>query len=403
MIPSLPPGTHLIHIGPQKTGSTAIQSALHRERARLRELGWVHPGRSGRPVYATAAGLGTVPPPGGREPDLAEWHAYRDEVRAAAPRSVVISHEAFGRSDEAQAARVIEELGGERPHVVAVARRLDQLLPSQWQQRVKGGEPRTFEEWLRVVLDDRPDDWAWRNVWLGHDTVALLRRWGDVVGLDHVTLLVPGSDHAMLPRAFEQLMGVPEGLLEPTPTRTNRSLSRPETELVRRLNVAFHRERWGKPHRHALLTRGLVRTLVLSPELDGIDGADDRERLPGWALDRVRELSERRLAELPGLGVRIVGDLDALRVPDDRPGPDPEPVSHVPIEVAAATLGALTAAAVRAQRVQRRGHRRELRRLRRTVRRLRRARETQQPQPSRPSQRGVLSALRRRVARLRRR
>lgn len=394
MIPPLPPGTHLIHIGPQKTGSTAIQSALHRERGRLRELGWVHPGRSGRPVYATAAGLGTVPPPGGREPDLAEWHAYRDEVRGAAPLSVVISHEAFGRSDPDQATRVVEELGGERPHVVAVARRLDQLLPSQWQQRVKGGEPRTFEEWLRVVLDDRPDDWAWLNVWRGHDTVALLRRWADVVGPKNVTLLVPGSDHTMLPRTFERLMGVPEGLLEPTPTRTNRSLSRAETELVRRLNVAFHRERWGKPRRHALLTRGLVRTLVLSP---GPDATEDRERLPDWALDRVRALSERRVAELPGLGVRIVGDLDALRVPADDPGPEPQPVEQVPIEVAAAALEALTAAAVRAHRVERRSHRRQVRRLRRTARRLRSAGPPKQPQP------GPLSSLRRRLARLRRR
>ncbi|QWF23127.1 hypothetical protein KM427_05220 [Nocardioides sp. LMS-CY] len=395
MIPPLPPGTHLIHIGPQKTGSTAIQSALHRERGRLRELGWVHPGRAGRPVYATAAGLGTIPPPGGREPDIAEWHAYRDEVRAAAPSSVVISHEAFGRSDSAQATRVIEELGGERPHVVAVARRLDQLLPSQWQQRVKGGEPRAFEEWLRVVLDDRPDDWAWRNVWRGHDTVALLRRWADIVGPENVTLLVPGSDHAMLPRAFEQLMGLPEGLLEPTPTRTNRSLSRTETELVRRLNVAFHRERWGKPQRHALLTRGLVRTLVLSPEPD--EATADRERLPGWALDRVRVLSEARLAELPGLGVRIVGDVDALRVPDDDPGADPQPIAQVPVEVAATTLEALAAAAVRAHRVERRGHRRQVRRLRRTVRRLRRTRRTQAPRP------GPVRRLRRRLAALRRR
>ena len=40
-------GTRLLHIGPHKTGTTAIQGALHLARERLTAEGVVYPGRAG--------------------------------------------------------------------------------------------------------------------------------------------------------------------------------------------------------------------------------------------------------------------------------------------------------------------------------------------------------------------
>ena len=58
----LPTGTRLVHIGHPKSGSTAIQAALARERARLPEHGVVYPGRDLRSARAGWAVLGIGPP-----------------------------------------------------------------------------------------------------------------------------------------------------------------------------------------------------------------------------------------------------------------------------------------------------------------------------------------------------
>ena len=64
--------------------------------------------------------------------------------------------------------------------------------------------------------------------------------------------------------------------------------------------------------------------------------------MPSWALDVVRELSERRISDLERLGVRVVGDPEVLRVPAD------VPVAEAPLETPAveAPIAAAAVAAV---------------------------------------------------------
>src|SRR5688572_11528593 len=133
----LPEGTRLIHIGPHKTGSTAVQTTLHTARPMLAAHG-VH--YAGKGVRSRKAGwsIGLAGRPAGSEqPPERHWKRFSREVRNAGAVRVCISNEDFGRADDAQRRRIIEDLGGDRAHVVAVARRLDSYLPSQWQERVK--------------------------------------------------------------------------------------------------------------------------------------------------------------------------------------------------------------------------------------------------------------------------
>ena len=48
----LEPGTRLLHIGPHKTGTTAVQGALHLARERLAAEGVVYPGRGRQPLWS---------------------------------------------------------------------------------------------------------------------------------------------------------------------------------------------------------------------------------------------------------------------------------------------------------------------------------------------------------------
>ena len=346
----LPAGSTLLHIGPQKTGSTAIQAAFHARRADLAEHGVAYPGDAAKPVRAFQAGLGFGMGRGGVPPRKAAWRSFRREIEEAADLRVLVSLESMGRLRDERLDRVVTELGGAQPHVVAVARRYDRLLPSQWQQRLKAGERRSYDAWLRRVLDPEPSGVGHpdsHSLWLPHHTAHLVRRWADRVGADNVTVVIAREgDRQRVLTAFESLLGLPHGFLPTVENAANRSLSLQEAELLRAGNEAFASipkatdRDW-----HTLISRGLVPALVKRPLPEGHDPLPP---LPDWARELVEELSDQRIDELPRLGVRLVGDLDDLRLPAvsasvDR-GPDPDTVT---IETAVQALEGIAAGAVR--------------------------------------------------------
>jgi hypothetical protein len=312
----LPDGTRLLHIGPQKTGSTALQGALHRARAQLRSHGVFYPGPTPRPWEALGAGLGISTPRGGPQPNLGAWHRLLAELAESNVRVACISHEGLGRCRDAAAARVVASLGGERPHVLAVARSYDRLFPSQWQQRVKARMTDSYEEWLRIVLDENARRGpTWRNLWIPHDTVRLVKRWARLVGMDNLTLVIASErDRYLLPQTCERLLGLPHGMLKLSQSPANRSLTYPEVELLRGLNHIFDQLAWSDEDYFDLVASGTVPALLKSPPPIH---ADPIPAMPAWAHERVAKLSSERVHALSALGVRVVGDLDALLVAPD--------------------------------------------------------------------------------------
>lgn len=339
----VPRGTHLLHIGPHKTGSTAVQVSMNAARARLAEHGVHYSGGAARPKHAGWA-IGLMGRPAGSEvPPIHHWEALVDEVASATAARVCVSNEDFGRADEAQRRRIVADLGGARPHVVAVARRLDRYLPSQWQERVKAGETRSYDAWLQDVLAPVPTESSWdrRNVWRAHDTARLVSGWADVVGEENFTLIVGDeSDRMHLLRAFEGLLGLPADTLESHPDRSNRGLSWGETELVRAVNVAWNDRGWTRDQRTAYVKRGLIKSLVTS---EAADPGPRTPPLPAWAAEEVRRLSQERVAAVQAMGVRVVGDPSHLLVPDDITTleGDLEPPPVPPQVAATAVMGVL--------------------------------------------------------------
>ena len=337
----VPEGTRLIHIGPHKTGSTAIQVGFNSSRAALAEHGVVYAGKGLRPdVAGWSLGL-TGRPAGSPVPRRVHWRRLCEEVAAVTTGRVCISNEDFGRAGPDQRARIVDDLGGDRVHVVAAARRLDSFLPSQWQQRVRAGDARSFDEWLRVVLDRSNPTYAWdrMNVWRAHDTEMLVANWTQVVSPDRFTLVVlDESDRRLLPSTFERMLGLPEHFLDSSADRSNRGLTWAEVELVRAVNLLAKREGWPEQLQISYVRRSM------NLELRGRTATGDRRPppLPAWALERVREISESRIQQLADLEVRVVGSLDTLRVPDTVVAASPEePPPTVDLETAALAVGAV--------------------------------------------------------------
>ena len=221
----VPQGTRLLHIGPHKTGSTAIQVAFkvgsgtaRRARRRLRDAGRL-PGTRG------GVGPRSARPPVGRprRRRSGSGRGSRPRSRPPTPPGCCVSNEDFAPGHEGPGdPEVVDDLGGERPvHVVSVARRLDRYLPSQWQERVKAGDERTYDEWLRVVLDtDERRAATGTGATCGAPTTSelLVERWLKRTSTRPITVVMHRRGRpALLPRTFERMLGLPDGY-DPYPT-----------------------------------------------------------------------------------------------------------------------------------------------------------------------------------------
>lgn len=347
----LPEGACLLHIGPYKTGSTAIQTALFDARDALAEHGVAYPGRWRRAMRPGWAVLGYTPR-GRRPTPISVWEEFCAEVRAAEGDRVCVSTEDFGSAGPDRIERIVGDLGGDRVHVLAVARRLDRLLPSQWQERVKSHDTITFDAWLHRVLGGDAGDREHQRFWASHDVVAMADRWRPFVGEDRFTLVAADeSDPDLIPRVFERLLGLPDGLLV-LPPATNASLSANATELVRRVNELFEEEGWPDPTYHRLIQQSAVKQLTEAPRAAPEEPIPP---LPGWAAARVAELSASRIEQLRAQNVRVVGDLEGLLPPSLPAGgddvPRPEVVSvDTAVRALAAMIDSTVAEAGKGQR-----------------------------------------------------
>lgn len=339
----LPPGAILLHIGPYKTGSTAIQQSLFDRRAELAEHG-VHYPDAWRRLFREGHSLMRWAPRGREIPPPSVWDDFAAGIRARTER-VCISTEDFGRLRNPDRARkIVTDLGADRLHVLAVARAYDRLLPSHWQERVKSTEKLTYDEWLHQVFEGHDAQAAHRSFWTSHDIERMATQWLDVLPPERFTVVVSDdSDRLLLSRTFERLLDLPDGLLAPT-GRANRSLSANAVEMVRLVNQAFADHGWSDRHYRALVRRGVVAGLQTVP---GSPYDVAMPALPDWVRPLVAERSRARVEAIRSLGIRVVGDLDLLLPADtettgDTAAPTPSTIS---VELAAAGLvGALDAA-----------------------------------------------------------
>lgn len=352
----LPEGSVLLHIGPYKTGSTALQGALFAARGEFAAHGVHYPGSWRRAAQEGWSVLRWSPRGRPAPRPRAFWESFAADVRSRAEAGlrVCVSTEDFAPASAARASEIVSDLGGDRVHVVAVARRLDRLLPSAWQERVKGFDRRTYDAWLREVLGDRPAP-ARKAFWRSQDLLRTIDHWVPAVTPDRF-LVIPtdDSDRSLLLRLFEALLGLPAGMLV-VPETTNSSLSANSCELLRRVNERFEAEGWSDELYNATIFRGAIQEMAGAgrPDLDA-----PIPPLPGWARELAADRSERRATRLLASGVRLLGRPETLLVPRSDPdGVAPGATEPIPErlsldQAAAAVIGAVRGAAEREARAR---------------------------------------------------
>jgi hypothetical protein len=338
----LPPGAVLLHIGPYKTGSTAIQAALFAHRDVLAEHGVHYPGRWRR-LYREGHALMRWAPRGIPLPPESVWDDFAADIRARQDVRICVSTEDFGRIQRrARTRKIVEDLGADRIHVLAVARAYHRLLPSHWQERVKSHESLTYDEWLHRLFEGDNTQNAYRSFWTSHDIESMTSRWLNVLPPERFTVVATDdSDRLLLSRTFERMLGLPDGLLAPH-GHPNASLSMNAVEVLRRLNAEFAERGWSDIDYRSLVRDGVVRALQAAPPSPYDVPVP---RLPEWVRPLVAERSRRRVEAIRDLGVTVVGDLESLLLPEQAPGDE---IDFAPTTISIGAAAAAVAGAVEA-------------------------------------------------------
>nr|WSZ17191.1 hypothetical protein OH837_29730 [Streptomyces canus] len=341
----LPAGTRLLHIGPHKTGTTAIQGALFAAKGLLPGHGVVFPAHSRHPMEAALAACARPAMLGDTAPTEKHWTRLLDQVGATGGKTSVISSEFFADAeDDDTIARIVEQLGGEGVHVLVTLRPLVRIMPSQWQQYVQNGLRMGYEDWLAHMLRKAPYEQPNPSFWRRHRHDRLVGRWARAVGAERITVVVVDDrDREGLMRTFEQLLGLPENLLQPVPDAANRSLTLAETEMLRNLNKEFRGNGLPDELYSKLVRNGAVMHMknACSPSPE-----DVKILTPEWAVEAAAEIGAEMAGRIGDLGVRIVGDPGLLSAVPKAPVLDAVPAPRMAPEVAARALyGALAAAA----------------------------------------------------------
>ena len=342
-VSALPSDAILVHIGPHKTGTTALQSMLERARPAMAEVGVLYPGIHGahhdeaRSLRQRSAGWTSDNE--AYTPDPGVWDALVEQVRAT-PGRVVISSEFFAQSDGEQRAKLVRDLGRERVHIVMAARNPTSIAVSTWQQVLRQGWNRTLENWLDRQFRRDGSDGPQSSFWFWADSASLAQRWAAEVAPDRMNVIVlDETDRTALPRTFEQLLDLPEGMLANQPAKSNRGLTAPEAELFHKvldsIEGEYSWEEYSKVVRAGMLVQ-LVEGRTPPPD-------EPRSRMPQWAVEQGQRDAEDIIERLAALDDMLIGDLAALRRGPSAADPL-APITDVPLDLAAdAIVGAMNA------------------------------------------------------------
>jgi hypothetical protein len=331
----LPPDVVLLHVGPYKTGTTALQGAFHTGRERLAELGVHYAGAGRQPMLAALAMTGRPGRRGDPAASKRHWQDLCDDVRAARGKRIVVSSEFFSDASPEAAAQVVEGLGGDRVHVVVTLRPLGKLMPSQWQQYVQNGLRMRYSDWLDHMFNKPPYDKPTPTFWNRHDQANQVARWTQVVGPDRVTVVaLDEADRGMLLRTFEAMLDLPTETLVPDNV-SNRSLTLGEVEVVRLLNEEFRRRKWGDDLYGRFVRTGIAKKMLTQRRPQPGEPAITT---PKWAQERAAERGAAAGAAITASGVNVIGDLASLGTVVRTESDDEEPPLDPPLPASAAAI-----------------------------------------------------------------
>jgi hypothetical protein len=298
----------VFHIGLMKSGTTFIQGRLNTNRERLAGQNVLFPGPTwNRHVQAVSDLLGSDK----RRPG--SWNSLVDEINAH-DETAIVSMEYLAPMGKPRIKVLRDAFADSDVRVCVTVRDLGRSVPAMWQEAIKNRRTWTWDEYVRSIEKGGEPG---RRFWRQQHAAKIVRRYGSVVGPDHVyvvTLPPPGGDPTLLWDRFSEVAGIAPDMWDEAP-RANESLGAASTLVMRRLNFATE---------DLPIAAYKKRVKALAKYVMG--GHRGAEEPIGFTVpDWLREESGRVVEDLRGSGAHVVGDLADLEPVDVR-GVDPATV-----------------------------------------------------------------------------
>jgi hypothetical protein len=306
------PARVFVHIGLPKTGTTYLQRLMASNRRRLANAGVHYPGR-GADHFLAAQDLLGRPFKGYVDPRIqGAWPRLVSHVRRSRG-DVVISHELLATARSEEIARVVNDVAPRPVTVIATVRDLVRQAPAVWQEDVKNGSTRTFDDFLsRIQSTSSAKRRLAKPFWRFQDAPGILAQWSAVPGVEVVVVTVPqpGQGPTALWERFAHAIGVDPDSVETDMPAGNVSLGAAETEFLRTVNT------WAGDALDWPSYRRLVKK-TLAEDVLAQRSTSPRLALPTATLVWASEQSIAMANRLETAGYTVVGSLDDLRGPHD--------------------------------------------------------------------------------------
>ena len=231
----------IIYAGFHKTGTTSVQVALGGAAVALKAAGITYPSGYGKYAQHSLAKIRASNP---------ESKRFRAIKRLTQKHDTVLLASEFFSELSAASLGALKDALGPKVQVEAVFsyRRLELIVPSQYQQLIRTGYQEDLSTFSRAILEHDNSHHEAKLFWRRHDTPRILSDWAAAFGAQNIHLVnIDQSDPALLSRWFETHLGLaPETLNSSAEVRMNRSLDMEEIELVKAIRSLLTPDRVAK-------------------------------------------------------------------------------------------------------------------------------------------------------------
>lgn len=307
-----------LHVGLPKTGTTFLQAALRAHREELLENGFCYPSLHEGAMFHASVEMTRSYKRWGLSPEKVDGTFGRlVEQGRESGRTVIISHEGFGRARPDDVERIKEYLSGFEVHVVITVRDIGRTLTAGWQEWVKNGGGDTFEVFTDRMVGRIPKGLEGSgSFWTSQNIEDTLRRWAVVAPPERTHVVIcpqGGAPRDELWNRFAAALELRPDLVDlDAVERVNESLGAPQIALLRQVNVALG-DRLPQPW-HSRVSKRWFAQKLLSQVASGKPGT------PPEVAAKFEEVSRRWIDGLVDGGHRTYGDLADLEIQAARPG-----------------------------------------------------------------------------------